>query len=342
MQSRSGRIIQIYLYADAIKDASGKIVGTVCIHTDISYRRQIEEELQLRDRAIAASSNGIITADASIPNGPIIYVNPAFERMTGYSGTKIIGRNFRSFQSVDINQPRLKKLNAAMEAGRACIVVLSNYRKDGSRLWNELNISPVYDAAGKLTHYIAVQTDITERKQTETALLVSQQRLQYLLTSSPSVIYTCKIYGYFDCIFVSENINVVLGYKASKFIDDSNFWASQIHPEDAPVVFAKLSKVLERENYKLEYRFLHEDGNYRWLYDQGKLVRDDIGNPVELVGYLADITDFKQLEAELKVSLEKEKELSELKSHFVSMTSHEFRTPLSTILSSSELLEYYR
>ncbi|MBE9051442.1 PAS domain S-box protein [Nostocales cyanobacterium LEGE 11386] len=342
MRACSGRIVQVYLRSDAIKDATGKIVGTVCIHTDITQQKRVEEGLRLRDRAIAASSNGIIIADATIPNGPIIYVNPAFERMTGYCAAEVIGQNFHSFQSADINQSGLQELNAAMQAGRDCTITLRNYRKDGSLLWNELNISPVYDVAGKLTHYIGIQTDITERKQAETALLVSQQRLQYLLSSSPAVIYTAKTSGTFGGTFISDNITAMMGYAAWEISEDANFWANHIHPEDLSYVFAELAKVLEKEHYTLEYRFLHQDGTYRWLYDKGQLVRDETGNPLELVGYLADITDRKQLEEELKVALEKEKELNELKSRFVSMTSHEFRTPLSTILSSSELLEHYR
>lgn len=342
MRSRTGQTMPVYLRVDAIKDANGQIIGTVCIHTDITQRKQVEEGLRLRDRAIAASNNGMIIADASIPNGPIIYVNPAFESMTGYSADEVIGRNFRSFQSADINQPGLEELNAAMEVGRGCSVVLQNYRQDGSLFWYELNISPVYDAAGKLTHYIGIQTDITQRKQAETALLISQQRLQYLLTSSPAVIYARKTAGDFGAVFISENARDVFGYEAAQFTEDSRFWASYIHPEDSPNVFAQLTNVLEQGEYKLEYRFLQQDGTYRWLYDQGKVVRDDLGNAIELVGYTADITERKQLEEEITVALEKEKELSELKSRFVSMTSHEFRTPLSTILSSSELLEHYR
>lgn len=340
-KASSGRIVNVDLRSDAIKDATGKIVGTVCIHTDITQRKRDEEGLRLRERAIAASSNGIIIADASIPHGPIIYVNPAFERMTGYSAVEVIGQNFRSFQSADINQPGLQELNAAVQAGRDCTVTLCNYRKDGSLLWNELNISPVHDVSGKLTHYIGIQTNITERKQVETALLVSQQRLQYLLSSSPAVIYTAKTSGDFGIIFISENVMTMTGYAAWE-MQESSFWTNHIHIEDLPSVLAELSQVLQNENYTLEYRFLHKDGTYRWLYDQGQLVRDDTGNPLELVGYLADITERKELEEELKVALEKEKELNELKSRFVSMTSHEFRTPLSTILSSSELLEHYR
>ncbi|WP_193197676.1 PAS domain S-box protein [Nostoc sp. MG11] len=342
MQSRCGRSVQIYLCADAIKDHSGKIVGTVNIYTDITQRKQAEEGLRLRDRAIAASSNGIIIADVTMPAGPIIYVNPAFERMSGYSAAEVIGQNFLYLQGTDINQPGLQELNAAMREGKDFTVILRNYRKDGSLFWNELNISPVYDTDGYLTHYIGIQNDITERKQAETALLVSQQRLQYLLSSSPAVIYTCRSYGDFGGTFVSENVTTMMGYEAREMVDTPGFWASHLHPEDATQAFAKLSNVLEHGQYTLEYRFLHQDGTYRWVHDQGKVVRDQAGKPVEMVGYWGNITARKQLEQELRVALEKEKELSELKSRFVSMTSHEFRTPLSTILSSCELLEHYR
>ncbi|BAY88343.1 MULTISPECIES: PAS domain S-box protein [unclassified Tolypothrix] len=341
MRSRSGRTLQVYLRADAIKDATGKVLGIVCNHTDITHRQLVEAGLRLRDRAIAASSNGIIIADASIPNGPIIYVNSAFERMTGYSATEVIGQNFNLFHNNE-NQAQLQQLIAAMQAGEDCTVILRNYRQDGELLWTKLNISPVYDVAGTLTHYIGIQTDITERKQAETALLLSQQRLQYLLASSPAVIYSCKVSGDFGATFISENVKAMMGYEAREFREDSSFWANRIHPDDVSDVFAKISEIFSQGYHSYEYRFLHKDGNYRWVYDQVHAIKDEAGNFVELVGYWADITERKQLEQELITALEKEIELNELKSRFITMTSHEFRTPLSTILSSSELLEHYR
>lgn len=341
VRTASDRIMQVYLRSDAIKDATGKFMGTICIHTDITQRKHTEESLRLRNRAIAASSNGIIIADGTLPEKPIIYVNPAFETITGYSPAEVIGKSFCSFQSADGNQSAIAELSVAMAAGRDCTVILQNYHKDGRLLWNELNISPVYDVEEKLTHYIAIQTNITERKQAETALLVSQKRLQYLLSSSPAVIYTSSTKD-FNFTFVSENITAITGYHAREITENSRLWMSRIHPEDLSYVLSALSHVMQKTHYTLEYRFLHTDGIYRWLHDKGKLVRDQGGNPLEVVGYLADITEIKQLEQELKVALEKEKELNELKSRFVSMTSHEFRTPLSTILSSAELLEHYR
>ncbi|ADI62996.1 PAS domain S-box protein [Trichormus azollae] len=343
MQAQSGDYVQVDLRTDAIKDTTGKIVYLVSIYTDITQRRFIEEGLRLRDRAIAASSNGIIIADITIPDGSITYVNPAFERMTGYTAAEVMRQNFRLFLGADINQPALEQMKIAMQTGQDCKVILRNYRKDGSLFWHELNISPVYDTEACLTHYIGIQTDITQRKQAETALLVTQQRLQYLLSASPAVIYTSEAMRDYGTVFISNNIKGMVGYEAQEFVKDSGFWFSHIHPEDASDVLAELSQVqvFDKKQYSLEYRFLHADGTYRWIYDQGKVVWDKAGNPLELVGYWADITSRKQLEQELRTALEKEKELNELKSRFISMTSHEFRTPLSTILSSAELLEHY-
>lgn len=342
MKTRSGRIIQIELRGDAIKDSTGKVIGSVGIHTDITERKQAEESLQLRDRAIAASSNGIIIADVTMANSPIIYANPGLEQITGYSVAEVIGQNSSFLHDADLNQPGITEIHDAITQGKSCTVVLRNYRKDGTLFWNEISISPVYDVHGRFTHYIGIQSDITERKQAEVALLISQERLQYLLSSSPGVIYSCKIYGDHSITFMSENVVSMLGYEVEEFMENPNFWASHVHPQDLHQVFAATAKLIEQGQHSQEYRFLHKDGTYRWMYDQVKLVQDDAGNPLEIVGYWLDITERKQLEEELKAALHKEKELNELKSRFVAMTSHEFRTPLSTILSSSELLEHYR
>ncbi|MTJ08152.1 PAS domain S-box protein [Anabaena sp. UHCC 0204] len=343
METRNGQAVQIHLCTDAIKDATDTIVSFVSIYTDITQRKLIEEDLRLSNRAIAANSNGIIIVDVTTAHKPIIYVNPAFEKMTGYLAADVIGQSFPLFTDIHINQSSLAQLTAAIETGQDCTVILRNSSQNGNLFWHELNISPVYDHHHLITHYIGIQTDITERKQAEIALLVSQQRLQYLLHSSPAVIYTCKAHGDYGVTFMSENVKSIMGYEASEFVAGSDFWYSHIHAEDREYVITEMSNIVQRQGeYILEYRFLHQDGVYRWVYDQGKVVLDQSANPIEIVGYWADITNRKQLEQELIVALEKEKELNELKSRFISMTSHEFRTPLSTILSSSELLEHYR
>jgi|GEM_PF-128608 len=135
-------------------------------------RQRSEDRLHLMERAIAASSNGIAIADAIDPHNPIIYANPAFERITGYSATEVIGRNCRFLQGTDTAQPGLDQLRAAIREGKECHTVLRNYRKDGSLFWNEFYISPVFSLQGYLTHFIGIQTDISERKQLEDVMRV--------------------------------------------------------------------------------------------------------------------------------------------------------------------------
>ncbi|NIM74317.1 MAG: EAL domain-containing protein [Gammaproteobacteria bacterium] len=124
--------------------------------------RRTAEALNLSQRAVEATSNGILVTDHRNDDHPIAYCNPAFERMTGYRREEIIGRNPRFLQGGDTEQDELGKLRAAIGAGGDYRGVLKNYRKDGTLFWNQLRMSPVFDESGNLTHYVGIQTDITE------------------------------------------------------------------------------------------------------------------------------------------------------------------------------------
>ncbi len=137
---------------------------------DISDLKLVEETLRLRERALAATNNGIIITDARLAFNPVIYVNRAFEQITGYSTTDVIGQNCRFLQGPDTEQSALDELRLSIKAGKSCKVVLRNYRKDGVLFWNELSISPIHDENGKLSHFIGIQTDISHRKLAEVHL----------------------------------------------------------------------------------------------------------------------------------------------------------------------------
>ncbi|MEG4394978.1 PAS domain S-box protein [Microcoleus sp. BROC3] len=141
--------------------------------------------LSLLERAIAASSNSILIADASRPDIPIIYCNPAFEKLTGYSREEVIGRNCRFLQGPDTDGVQLDRLRSSLRAGTEIKVVLKNYRKDKTPFWNELIVSPILDNEGKLTHFIGVQNDISKRVAAETALQESEERLRAIATATP-------------------------------------------------------------------------------------------------------------------------------------------------------------
>ena len=151
-------------------------------------RQQVEKQLLLLERAIAASNNGIIISNAQEIDEPIVYVNSGFEKITGYLKAEVVGKNCSFLNKNDLEQPALKKLKSAITEGRECQVILRNYRKDGTLFWNEFSLTPVQDESGQITHFIGVQTDITKRKQTEleiattNAALKQQMQRKLLLT----------------------------------------------------------------------------------------------------------------------------------------------------------------
>jgi len=141
---------------------------------DITDRKRAEEMLWLYDRAMAATSSGVTISDATNPEHPIIYCNPAFESMTGYRRQEIIGKNCRFLYGSDTDPAAVEIIRQALQTESECKVILKNYRQDGTAFWNCFSISPVRDRTGKLTHFIGVQRDITHRKQAEEALQNSE------------------------------------------------------------------------------------------------------------------------------------------------------------------------
>lgn len=157
--------------------ADPDVGGAVVNFRDVAGRASAERLQRLQQRALAATSNAFVIADAGQPDTPIVYVNPRFESMTGYAVEEVLGRNCRFLQGPDRHQPALKELRMAIREGRDCRVVMRNYRKDGSLFWNELYVSPIRDGQGRITNYIGVQNDITQRKATHAASTPATERL---------------------------------------------------------------------------------------------------------------------------------------------------------------------
>ncbi len=134
------------------------------------YLKKTQAELRIRDRAIRSSRSGIVITDALQADEPVIYVNPALERITGYPADEILGRNPRFLHGTDVDQEGLTVLREALKFNSECTVALRNYRKSGEMYWVELSISPIIRDDGVVTHHIGIQTDINERMRTQQLL----------------------------------------------------------------------------------------------------------------------------------------------------------------------------
>ncbi len=391
----------------------------------------------------------IVLCDATSPDLPIQYVNAAFEHETGYSRAEVMGRNPRFLRGTDQDQPGLDIIRRALADGTPCEALVRNYRKDGSLFWNEIRLVPLYDPQGSLRQVVAVQYDVTGRKQAETALrrseellietgmvarvggwdldletdtvywthttrqihevpddylptlsdaitffhpddqpviaeavrrarqegiaydlelrfftrtgkplwvhcigmpemragvcvrlhgtfqditerrqaqealLQSEARLRYLLNNTPAVIFTARSGGDYAATFASENVQKITGYPPEAFTSDPTFWASKLHPEDAPIVFELMATIPVTGYSSQQYRYLCADGSYKWMRAEVQMMRDSSGEPIELIGYWLDIHQQMQAEQALRQSEARLRSLIESQTAFVVRTDME-------------------
>jgi len=189
---KNGSCIDVILNASARFDEAGTLINTRGSVVNITDRKLADEVLRLRDRAIDAVTDGIVITRYKRKANPIIYVNPAFERITGYSFNEVADKDCRFLQGKDHNQPQLQELKDAIHHQRGCRVILRNYRKDGTLFWNELTISPVRNDAGRLTHFVGIISDITKSKKTEENLQQSEKRFRELFDNISSGVAVYK------------------------------------------------------------------------------------------------------------------------------------------------------
>ena len=272
-----------------------------------------QEELRKGEEIYRAlfvtNPDGIIVCDME---GRLLDANKAFAGMLGYTIEELRGKTYKQITprkwhkiEADIikNQILAKGFSEAYEK--------EYIRKDGSIFPVEIRVNTTKDRQGKPVIAWSFVRDITELKEAEEKLIKTQERVEYILATSPATTYTSEIGSNWAATFISENVRNQFAYEPNLFVDDPNFWVEHIHPDDRQRVIAGLSRIFE-DNFTIhEYRFLHKDGSYRWVHDESRLIRDEQGKPLECIGYWTDITERKKAEEEIK----KFKKMTDLSPH---------------------------
>jgi PAS domain S-box-containing protein len=180
---------------EVIRDTDGKPIRMTGVNFDVTARKRDEENLRLRTRAIEFATNGIVITDVLHPDCPIVFVNPAFEELTGYTARESIGRNCRFLQGPDTDPEVTRTLRTAIKNGRECAVTILNYRKDGTPFWNDLRIAPIFGERDEVTHFVGIQSDVTERivaeyeldRARETAVAANRAKSHFLASMSHEI-----------------------------------------------------------------------------------------------------------------------------------------------------------
>ncbi len=262
-----------------IFDDQGRLVKWRGVDHDITARKAFEDALRLRDRAIESVHVGIAIGDGRAPGNPNIYVNPALCRMTGYTREELLGKSMRLLRGPETDLSGLQQIREAIAAGRDCEITLRNYRKGGAPFWNELLISPVVDESGKITHYIGIHTDVTERRKADESrreLEIAKHIQLSLLPDAPLRSPHAELAGicvpathvggdYFDFFHNGDAIDLVIA-------DVSG------HSVGAALIMTAVRSTLRAETRKTGPSPV---GPARILRDLGELLYDDL-NKAEL------------------------------------------------------------
>ena len=175
-------------------------------------------------------------------------------------------------------------------------------------------------------------------------------RLQYLIDNTPAIIYSAVPSGDFKLTFVSNNALDVLGYRPEQMLADPNFWFDHIHPDDGPSIFSSLALLFVEGEREYEYRFRSASGDYLWMHDHLKLIRDEHGAPVEVIGSLSDITARKHMEQEQEQLIQRLREAHDQLLQSEKMASigqlaagiaHEINNPIGFVNSNMGAMEKY-
>ncbi len=312
---------------------------------DQSESLEMAQILNLKENALDATLNGITITDASKKGHPIVYVNNAFEKLTGYNEAEILGRNCSFLQKGSFKDKGFRIMLKSMALGKKCQVQVKNFKKNGDMFWNEVSINPIKDKDGKITHFVGIHNDISLRKR-------SEEEIRHFLRIFDESLNEIFVFDVISLNFTHVNYGGIrnTGYslKELKALKTTQLFVSSNDEEFRSQLNSILSKNQEKLIYESQIR--RKDGT---LYPvELHLQASTLRNKQVVVAIVLDITErrnyTKDLEKkvrdrtkELKLALVKEKELNELKTKFLSMVSHEFKTPLSTILTSATLVGKY-
>lgn len=269
----------------------------------------LNERLQPHDPILVAFNDcdtAMVVCDPTLPDNPLIYVNSAFEKLTGFKAAEVLGRNCRFMQGPLTDRNDLDSLREAIAARRRIQLELLNHRRDGTQFWNRLIVSPVFDGSGVVRWFVASQIDVSverlhlielqrdpvalmaEVTKREVALMQREARIEQVLQAGGVGTW---IYNPRTCeIALSDGCRSIFGWSSDASMTFHNFLAS-VHPDDLALVEGAISMTLAGGSlYDIEYRILTPAGDQRWVHAQAALQRASDGSVLTMSGFTTDIT----------------------------------------------------
>jgi PAS domain S-box-containing protein len=264
----------------------------------ISQHKRMGQEMRTLARAVEQSPVSVVITDKA---GNIEYVNRKFTEVTGYSAREVIGKNPRILKSGEMPLENYKQLWETINTGREWRGEFHNRKKNGELYWESASISPVYDTAGQIVHFLAIKEDITERKRTEKEIKESKMRFESLFEDAPVGYHELDAEGRITRVNRTEL--AMLGYAVEEMVGHF-VWEFVAEQEEAKgAVMARLAgKTPTTEMVERNYR--RKDGGFLPVLIENRILHDPDGRVTGIRSTLQDITDRKRMERSLAETLD--------------------------------------
>ncbi|PKL77990.1 MAG: hypothetical protein CVV27_04175 [Candidatus Melainabacteria bacterium HGW-Melainabacteria-1] len=305
---------------------------------DVHEAETATEMLRVQSRAIESMNQGLLILDPHHLGMPVIYANRQYCDMMACGLEDVLGQDSPFLQGILRHAEPAGRIRQAIRAGRPFSGETLSIRKDGSPCWHLLTLSPVFDLLGKLTHFVALYTDVSELKKAVEDLRQSDERFRLLASATHQAIWDWDMLsGQLDW---SEGLQEIFGHQPSELQSVIDWRIEGIHPDDRPRVLASMQQVLSEEQpfWQGEYRFLDAQSHYHWVLDRACILYAD-AMPVRMIGAMFDVSLLKDSEETLRrLNQELLRQNRDLE-QFSYITSHNLRAPVANILGLSQLLE---
>ena len=352
-RTRTGDYIYIHLSVALLRDAEGQPSGMAGFSVDITaqklgdlaLRRSIEVEREFEQHKAAAAGMRMLFAAVERAQdvillteaepiselGPrIVYVNQAFQKMTGYTSEEVIGKTPRILQGPKSDPAALKRIHDALSSWQPIREELINYRKDGTPFWVDMSIFPIADERGWYTHWMAIQRDTTEQNIVREKLADGESRHRFLTEAIPQLLWTADAGG--NCTFVSQSCASFLGMSVNECLNGG--WYSCVHPDDLARTQSRWRESVEHgSNFVVEYRLRRHDGQYLWFLHRASPRKDADGRVIEWIGTSTDIA----LQKHTEQSLRQTEKLAAV-GRLAASIAHEINNPLESVTNLLYLL----
>lgn len=279
----------------------GNVVGGTGSLTNINELKLAENELRKLSRAVEQSPVSIVITDL---DGNIEYANPKATETTGYSLDELKGKNPRVLKSGETSAEDYTYLWNSISTGHQWSGIFHNKKKSGEYYWESSVITPILDQNGKITNYLAIKEDITEKRNIELELAASEKRFRQVAEQSMTVIWEVNNEGLYT--FVSPVAKTVWGYAPEELVDQMHFY--DLHPEEGREAFKKeaLAVFEKRDSFKnLVNPIITKRKNVIWVSTNGEPILDSQNNLIGYRGADNDITEKKLAEEQIKDQNEK-------------------------------------